>query len=267
MKNKFKKLLEEEYSKRNTYEELNKDKPDPLIIAKEQSEDMAILTCALFSYGSAKQIVKFLNTLPFDLFDRTTNESHIRERLKGYKYRFQTEEDIIQWFLIIQKIRVLSKKILKENNFKNNTNYSKKSYLKEKFLEYYKQNNNIIESINKIIKFIYSLTDYRSKGFTFLIGSEIPTNSPLKRWNMFLRWMVRKDKLDLGLWQEISKSDLIIPLDTHLFNIGKQQGLIKSKSYNLKSAIEMTKSLKEFDEKDPLKYDFVIYRVGQEKLI
>jgi uncharacterized protein (TIGR02757 family) len=84
---------------------------------------------------------------------------------------------------------------------------------------------------------------------------------------MFLRWMVRKDNLDLGLWNGVRTEDLIIPLDTHLFKVGKQMGLLSPKSpYTMKSAIEITNNLKEFDNQDPVKYDFVIYRIGQENL-
>jgi len=53
------------------------------------------------------------------------------------------------------------------------------------------------------------------------------------------------------------------PLDTHTFNLGKKFNLIKSKTYNLKAAIELTNSLKIFDNKDPVKYDFALYRLGQ----
>ena len=82
---------------------------------------------------------------------------------------------------------------------------------------------------------------------------------------MFLRWMIRKDNLDMGKWDMIDKKDLIIPLDTHTFKLGKEFCLIKGKTYNLKAAIEMTESLKKFDKTDPVKYDFAIYRLGQEK--
>jgi uncharacterized protein (TIGR02757 family) len=82
---------------------------------------------------------------------------------------------------------------------------------------------------------------------------------------MFLRWMVRSDHLDMGLWSKISKRDLIIPLDTHTFKISQKLGLLQRKSYDMKAALELTKSLKEFDAEDPIKYDFALYRIGQER--
>ncbi|WP_321778370.1 DUF2400 family protein [Sulfurimonas sp.] len=84
---------------------------------------------------------------------------------------------------------------------------------------------------------------------------------------MFLRWMVRKDNIDMGLWKNINKADLIMPLDTHTFNVSLKLGLLKRKTYDLQSAIELTQTLKIFDKDDPLKYDFALYRIGQEKIL
>ena len=64
----LKERLDIEILKRNNLDELTDDTPDPLMIAKEQSEDYAILTCALFAYGNAKQIVKFLKKTSFRYF-------------------------------------------------------------------------------------------------------------------------------------------------------------------------------------------------------
>lgn len=87
-----------------------------------------------------------------------------------------------------------------------------------------------------------------------------------KRYMMYLRWMVRKDALDLGLWSKIDKKDLILPLDTHTFKVSQRLGLLKRKTYDMKAAIEVTQRLRKFDKSDPIKYDFALYRLGQEKL-
>ena len=84
---------------------------------------------------------------------------------------------------------------------------------------------------------------------------------------MFLRWMIREDNIDMGLWSDAYISDLIIPLDTHTFKVSRKLGLLQRKTYDLQSAIELTQTLKKFDAKDPLKYDFALYRIGQEKII
>lgn len=84
---------------------------------------------------------------------------------------------------------------------------------------------------------------------------------------MFLRWMVRKDCLDMGLWQSFDKKDLLIPLDTHTFKTARRLGLLKRKTYDLKAVLQLTDRLKSFCKEDPIKYDFALYRLGQEKII
>jgi len=59
---------------------------------------------------------------------------------------------------------------------------------------------------------------------------------------------------------------LIIPLDTHTFNVSLRLGLLTRKTYDLKASLELTAKLREFDESDPIKYDFAIYRLGQENI-
>ncbi len=70
----------------------------------------------------------------------------------------------------------------------------------------------------------------------------------------------------MGLWSKIDKRDLIIPLDTHTFNVSLRLGLLTRKTYDLKASLELTAKLREFDESDPIKYDFAIYRLGQENI-
>ena len=124
--------------------------------------------------------------------------------------------------------------------------------------------------VREIIKKIKEISNYNSKGFEFLIGKIPPDKtkgvSPYKRWNMFLRWMVRDAKPDLGLWKGVEKNRLIIPLDTHTHKVSLNLGLLKRKTYDLQAAIELTDKLKEFDSNDPLKYDFALYRIGQLKI-
>lgn len=88
-------------------------------------------------------------------------------------------------------------------------------------------------------------------------------NSACKRIFMFLRWMVRKDEhgIDFGIWNRISASDLIIPLDVHTGNSSRALGLTKRKSNDLKTALEITEALKRLDPKDPVKYDYSLFNL------
>ena len=87
--------------------------------------------------------------------------------------------------------------------------------------------------------------------------------SGCKRLNLYLRWMVRCDALDLGIWEEVSPAKLIIPLDTHIARLGKRLGLTRRANPDWKMAVEITEHLRRFDPKDPVKYDFALCTVGK----
>lgn len=252
-----KEKLDELYKKRNISSELCIEKPDPLLIAKDYRNDhRAILLCALYGYGNAKLIIKFLTSLDFSLLNM--DEQTIRNELDNKYYRFQNNQDVIESFITLYRIQ-------QENS------------LYDIFYSEYRKENSILDAINKIIEELYHINNYRSKGYSFLFGSPLKKdsnntilykkNGPYKRWNMFLRWMVRNDNLDLGLWEKVHTKDLIIPLDTHTFNVSLKNGLLNRKIYDLQAALDLTNKLKQFDSLDPVKYDFALYRIGQEKLL
>ncbi|UTJ05593.1 TIGR02757 family protein [Arcobacter roscoffensis] len=252
----IKELLDKEVCSRNSNCELSYDKPDPLLVASRYKDEYIILLCALFAYGNARLIVKFLDSLDFSLLDKS--EEQIDKALDGYYYRFQNSEDVKTIFKTFKKLR-------QEDSMENI------------FYEGYKKENSILEGLDTLITKIHQIANYKSQGFTFLVSSPFKRdkqgnikqigNAPYKRWNMFLRWMVRKDELDMGLWKKINKKDLILPLDTHTFKVSQKLGLLDRKTYDLKSALLITEKLKEFDLSDPVKYDFALYRIGQEKML
>ena len=88
-------------------------------------------------------------------------------------------------------------------------------------------------------------------------------DSAAKKVNMLLRWLVRDNSpVDLGLWKWFSKKDLLMPLDTHVMQQSNELGLIKSKSANLKTALELTKKVAEIFPGDPVKADFALFGLG-----
>ena len=88
--------------------------------------------------------------------------------------------------------------------------------------------------------------------------------STCKRLNMFLRWMVRRDKMgvDFGIWKTIKPSELICPVDVHVSRVARKLGLIERKQTDWGTAIELTEALRSFDRKDPVKYDFALFSLG-----
>jgi len=252
----LKQLLDQEVLCRDSSCELSYEKPDPLLVASRYKDEYAILLCALFGYGKASLIVKFLDSLDFDLLDK--NEDTIKKELSNHYYRFQNSEDVIKIFQTFRNMK---------------QEYS----LNEIFKKTYIDTSSILEALDALILKIHQLSNYESQGFKFLVSSPFKRdkdgkikhigNAPYKRWFMYLRWMIREDNLDLGLWNGIDKKDLILPLDTHTFNVSKRIGLLDRKTYDLKSAIDITEKLKYFDKEDPIKYDFALYRIGQEKIL
>ena len=86
--------------------------------------------------------------------------------------------------------------------------------------------------------------------------------SACKRLNLFLRWMVRKDVVDLGVWTGLSPARLIVPLDTHVIRLGQCLRLTRYRSPGWKMAAEITASLRAINPNDPVRYDFSLCHVG-----
>jgi uncharacterized protein (TIGR02757 family) len=86
--------------------------------------------------------------------------------------------------------------------------------------------------------------------------------SACKRLNLFLRWMVRHDAIDLGVWSAVSPSRLIVPLDTHVIRLGRCLRLTRRTSPGWKMAADITAALRAFDPQDPVRFDFALCHVG-----
>lgn len=94
--------------------------------------------------------------------------------------------------------------------------------------------------------------------------ANIEKNASAKRINMFLRWMVRKDKngVDFGIWKSISPAVLYCPLDLHSGRVARKLGLLTRKQDDWKAVHELTENLRKLDPTDPIKYDFALFGTG-----
>ena len=88
--------------------------------------------------------------------------------------------------------------------------------------------------------------------------------SACKRLNLYLRWMVRRDHIDFGLWRRVSAAKLIVPLDTHVIRVSRCLGLTRYKSPGWAMAREITAALRYIDSEDPVKYDFSLCHIGMQ---
>jgi len=245
----IKTLLDKEVQERNNTTELSYEKPDPLLIASKYQDESIVLICALFAYGNAGLIVKFLESLDFSLLE--SSEEMIIKEFSSHYYRFQKSEDIIAIFIALKRLKEVDS-------------------IENIFYEGYKKEKNILDGLWHFIATLRSIYPHTTQGYNFLIGSipkKVSRAGTYKRYMMYLRWMVRKDELDMGLWSKIDKKDLLMPLDTHTFNMSRKLGLLKRKSYDMKAVLELTDRFRQWDKNDPVKYDFALYRIGQEKLL
>ena len=245
----IKQLLDNEFKARNSILELCYEKPDPLFIAQRYQDESIALICALFAYGNAHQIIRFLESLEFDLLDES--EERIRKRLASHYYRFQKSEDVIALFIALKRLR-------------------DRESLENIFYQGYQKESNLLDGLWALIQAIRDSYPHESYGYNFLVGKtpkKLSAAGTYKRYLMYLRWMVRKDSLDMGLWSKVAKKDLLMPLDTHSFTVSRKIGLLQRKSCDMKASIELTERLRTFDPNDPIKYDFALYRLGQEKLL
>lgn len=244
-------LLETEAAKRNCSTELCDTTPDPLIIARREGTAEGALVAALFAYGNVRAILGFLHSLDFSLL--YGDEAAIPSALSGKYYRFQNDRDVAAFFIGLNRLQ-------------------KEGSLETFFLEGFRKEENVLDGLASLIGKLEALCPGESRGLRFLLGTApVPGKeagaSALKRWHMFLRWMVRKDCLDMGLWEGVGTSRLILPLDTHTHAVSRKLGLTRRKNADLKTALEITAQLRRLDPEDPVKYDFALYRIGQEGLI
>lgn len=86
--------------------------------------------------------------------------------------------------------------------------------------------------------------------------------SACKRLNLFLRWMVRKDNVDPGLWKSVDAAKLIVPMDTHMTRLCRILGLMDGKSASLSAALQVSRRFARIAPGDPVRYDFALSRVG-----
>jgi len=233
----------EAYEK-DKYNLLEAKKNDPVIFldnyTDEKDMEVAGFLASQFAYGRIEVFKRFLKEL-FKKMGQSPYE-FIRAGdftcLSGMYYRFQKDSDLIMLFMALKKI---------SEGFDTLGNMIKKFY-----------RGDIRQTLWSARRYIF----HNSNDLTFFFPAPSQSN-PMKRWCLFLRWMVRNDEIDKGIWDFIDKKDLIVPLDANIFKIGRCLGWIKTKNPTFKAAIEVTEALRRLSPEDPLKYDFFLcHRVG-----
>ena len=240
----------DEYIKQYETEEFIKDDPVQFIHRFKNRNDIEIagFIASMFAYGKREVFIEKLNyifnTMDNNPFEYVKNFDFKHNNIKNCDYRFSKDCDLIQ---ILKILNIL---------------YNENETLESLFEYSYKQKNEIWQMFQGVVDYFYSRVDLDvTQGFYHLLPNP-EKKSALKRMNMMMRWFVRKSPVDIGIWSFIPKSELLIPLDTHVAQISRKLGILTRKDNGYESVMEITKNLRKFDPKDPIKYDFALFGYG-----
>ena len=228
-----------------------KDDPIQFIYRGKSKEDseLAGFIASLFAYGNRKMFIRTLDEIfcksDYDIANYIKNGDF--NNLKGIGYRFSKDNDIIAMFNILHQL------------------YSESKGLEELFAYSFSPRGEKYDHfLDKVVDYFYARAPKDAKqGFYHMIPNA-KNGCAMKRMNMFLRWMIRKSAVDIGIWNFMKPADLYIPLDVHVAKQSREMGLLTRKSNDYTAVRELTLRLKEFCEDDPVKYDFAMFAFGVE---
>jgi len=139
--------------------------------------------------------------------------------------------------------------------------YQNHGGLEQVFTQGFRNGNTIFSALSNFRKVFFELEhEHRTEKHV----SNVEKGAAAKRLNMYLRWMVRSDKVgvDFGLWKQIPASALMLPLDVHTGNVARKLGLLTRTQNDWRAVEEITAKLREYDIEDPIKYDFALFGLG-----
>lgn len=221
---------------------------------KKPDMEIAGFLASCLAYGQVRQIEKNVEYLLSIMspsprrFIENYNDSQ-KHLFNNFNYRFTKPKDITDLLATLKLVLT---------DFGSLENF---------FARYYKTTDDnvlpaVITAVDHLLMTHKTLNQGRiNKGLAYLLPNP-RNNSPCKRLNLFLKWMIRSDDVDPGLWTSIPPSKLIIPVDIHMARLCKILNLYSRKTVTLKTALEITRSFAKIEPADPAKYDFALSRIG-----
>ena len=228
--------------------------PDPISIphlfSKKLDIEIAGFFASIFAWGNrttiinkSKELMTLMDNAPHDFISNHSDRD--LKRLLGFKHRTFNVTDLLYFILFLKH------------------HYRQSQTLETAFSQWmHKKDESIEKALVGFHDYFFSLQDAPVRTRKHIATPN--RNSTCKRLNMFLRWMVRKDErgVDFGIWQSISPSQLVCPIDVHVARVAQRFSLVRRKQTDWQTAIELTAHLKQFDPKDPVKYDFALFGLG-----
>jgi uncharacterized protein (TIGR02757 family) len=237
-----------------TYDQPFFIKDDPVCIphlfSKQQDIEIAGFFAAIFAWGGrttiinkSKELMGLMDNSPHD-FCLNHSDNDLK-KLLSFKHRTFNATDLLYFVSFFKE------------------HFTRHSSLQTAFSQWMTKGDEDVENaLNGFYQYFFSLPHVPSRTLKHIACPA--KKSACKRINMFLRWMVRKDKagVDLGIWNSISPSQLVIPLDLHVARVATNFKLLQRQQADWLAAKELTKVLRSFDPKDPCKYDFALFGLG-----
>lgn len=224
--------------------------PDPLefLYRYEDPRDREVVAfvASSLAYGRVAQILRSVSGVlkrvesPADFVEAASMKS-LRHTFRGFKHRFSTGDELASMLLGVKRMM------------------GRYGSLQASFCA------GLAGSDETVLPALCSFTSQLNSSVGLRRTSLVPRasdGSACKRLNLFLRWMVRRDDVDPGGWNDVPVSKLIIPLDTHMHRICLAMGITKRKQANMRTALEATAAFRKIAPRDPVRYDFALTRLG-----
>ena len=225
--------------------------PDPLEFLYDYTDfndrEVAGLIASSLAYGRVNQILKSVSCVLEKMgpspcgFLMSATPSSLRRVFSDFKHRFTAGEELA--LMLIGAKSVIERYGSFYNCFLTGFNDDDET---------------IITGLSFLVKELK--IDLNGKSNSLLPSPEM--GSACKRWNLFLRWMVREDYVDPGGWERVSPAKLIIPLDTHMQRICMLLKMTRRKNVDMRMALDITCAFRSIEPKDPVRYDFALTRLG-----
>lgn len=222
----------------------------PHLFKRKQDIEISGFFAAIFAWGNrttiinkSKELMQRMDMAPHD-FCLNHGASDLKNLL-GFKHRTFNDTDLLYFVEFFRYHFSKSKSFEAAFTGRNKYGGDTTGKLLTGFRDYF-----------------FSLDDVPGRTRKHISSPSV--NSTCKRLNMFLRWMVRKDRsgVDFGIWPNILPSQLVCPIDVHVARVAKRFNLLHRKPVDWLAAVELTRNLRNFDQDDPVKYDFALFGLG-----
>jgi len=249
----IKKILDQKVKQYNQKSFIEKDPICiPHLFQKQQDIEIAAFFAAIFAWGNrttiinkSKELMQKMDNAPYAFC--LTHQPKDLKRLFGFKHRTFNDTDLL-YCIAFLKAHYQHNESLETAFFKDHQTG--------------KRINNVEGALCNFQSYFMSMEDAPQRTRKHI--SSPAAGSTCKRLNMFLRWMIRKDHtgVDFGIWNSITPSELIIPIDVHVARIARTLGILTRPQTDWQAALELTAYCRTLDSKDPVKYDFALFSLG-----